>query len=111
MGDKGDNWGKIAEIFARCAGHVDALSMRQERRLRAAVPVGCAVSRIYCPGRGQGTLASPTPTPSLSLTLDLLRERSADTWWNFGHELKTKKKDRPTVRGVCLHCSSDPSSP
>ena len=37
------------------------------------------------------------PNPGLSLTLDLLHERSADTLWNFGHELK--KKERSTLQG------------
>ena len=41
-------------------------------------------------GRGQGTLALP-PSPGLSLTLNLLCEGSADTWGNFGRELKETK--------------------
>ena len=40
------------------------------------------------------------PHPGLSLALDLLCERSADTWWNFGHEWKKKRscelRARPT---------------
>jgi hypothetical protein len=35
---------------------------------------------------------------ALSLTHDLLCVLSMDTWWNFGHELKKKKKEPAELR-------------
>ena len=33
---------------------------------------------------------NPIPHPAPSLTLDLLRVHLMDTWWNYGHEFRTK---------------------